>query len=165
MRHETEIARRHFVTHSSDGIGILKYPDDCFLGYVTENAILNHHVFTILHHFEMDMQSATGFPFCYFGSESHIITLFHRKCADDPFGEHKVIGCQTCRHRKEFDLVLFEDLSIKGEITHFVMTIFDLSANLCYQRHAFHAEIIEFSIGGGFVITLLVCSLEKSRII
>ena len=62
---------------------------------------------------------------------------------------------------QEFNLILFENLVIHGEITYFGVTVFNLATHLGNIQHAFFAEFLEFGERCGFMVTTLVGSLVQ----
>ena len=110
------------------------------------------------------MQSRTGFSGCDFRCKCNIITIFISQIANDPFGNHQLVGSIFSPNRQKFNFILFVYHSVQGEIAYFGMSVFDLSAGLCNISHALCAEIIKFSIGGRLMVAFLVGCRKHSTI-
>lgn len=59
---------------------------------VAEMAVLGHHVLTVFHYLEVDMKSASRFACGDLGGEGHVVPFLRSERADDPFGDHKIVG-------------------------------------------------------------------------
>ena len=112
----------------------------------------------------MDMQTGTCFSHRNFRSESDVVSILVSKVTDNPFGNHQLVGCLLGTYRQKFDFVLLVYLTVKGEITHFGMSVLNLSAGLCDISHAFGTEFVEFGIRSRLVITTLVGSREHPAV-
>lgn len=105
-----------------------------------------------------------AFPDVILRGKGHVKTLFSAQCADNPFGNHQMVGSLDCRHGEEFYLILLVDLTVYGEVPHLVVAVFDLTSGLSYQVHALYPEVVKLGKRCRFMISLLIRGMEKSRV-
>ena len=75
----------------------------------------------------MDVHARAGFAHGNLGSEGQRNAIFVSQLTHDPFGHHQLVDGIFNVKRQKFNLVLFVDLSSVCEVTHFGVTVFDLS--------------------------------------
>ena len=110
------------------------------------------------------MQARASLSGSNLGSKSDIVPMLVGKVADDPLGNHQLVGSILGIHGEELNLVLLIDHAINGKVTHLRVAILDLSASLSDVGHALSAELIELSIGSRLMVTLLVSSGKHTSI-
>ncbi len=92
------------------------------------------------------MQPGASFACCDFWRESHIESHLESEIADNPFGQHQLVGSFFGSNREEFDFVLLIVHPFKSEIADLGMAVFDAPAGLGYILHAFRPEFVELGI-------------------
>ena len=166
MRHEAEVGGRHLVAHGGDGVGIFQDAGDGFACNVAEASVgAEHHVVAVLHNLEVDVQAAAGLSGGDFRCEGNVVSHAGALCADNPFGYHQLIGGFDAGNGEELYLVLLVDTSVEGEVAHLVVSVLNLASGLCYEVHAGGTEVVEFGVGGRFVVTFLVAGGEEAVVV
>ena len=94
--------------------------------------------------------------------EGYVVVVFVCQVADNPLGNHQLIGRIGGLHGQELNLVLLVRHAIEREVAHLRVTILDLTTSLCDVSHALRAELVELGVGCRLVITLLVGCGEEA---
>ena len=158
MGNQTEVGGGVGVPESGQGGCKHHQTGNGFFRVIGEGTVLLHQVHAVFHHAEVDVQTGTGFTDGDLRGKRHIQTFLVSQVADDPFCHGQLFCCFLCVHGQKFDLVLFVDQTLEGEVPHFGVTVFDSAAGAGDIVHAELTEFTEFCVGSGFVIAFLVNS-------
>ena len=161
MGHQAQIGGGHLVAHGGDGRGVFQDAGDGAAGNVADAAVGDHEVAAILHDLEVDVEAGAGLAGGDLGREGDIIAELCAEGADNPLGDHEVVGGLHGGDGQELDLVLLEDLAVGGEVADLGVAVLDLSAGLGDEVHAAAAELVEVCEGRRLVVALLVGGLVE----
>ena len=118
MRHQTEVARRVLVAEGGDGRRHVHHAGNHAARCLREHAVLQHLVLAVLRHAHVDVQTAARLTRGNLRSERHVVALLVGQVADDPLGQHQLVGSLLHRHGQELYLVLLVGLAVEREVTH-----------------------------------------------
>ena len=109
----------------------------------------------------MDVETTARLACGNLRGEGHIQAVFVSEVADNPFGQHQLVGGILHVRNQELYFVLFVNLVIQREVAHFGVAVFDLAAHLSDIKHALGTELLELGERCGFMVTFLVGCLVQ----
>ena len=160
MRDKTEIRGRIFVTESRDTGCKLHHSGNHTTCIIAQTPVFHHHILAVFYHSHMDVETRTGFTCRNLWCESYVETVAISQIADDPFGNHQLIGRFLNFYGQEFDFILLINETVQCECSYFGMTVFDLTACTGDMLHTHCAEFVCLYIRSRLVISVLVNSRE-----
>ena len=120
MRHKAEIRSRILVAEGCQGRSQIHQAGNHSTRIVAQfSRIVEHEVLAVARDTHVNMEAGARFSGGDFRCKRHVEPFFVSQIADDPFGNHQLVGGFTHRHRQKFDLVLLVDQTVLREIAHF----------------------------------------------
>ena len=148
VRNETEVGGGVGITKGGEGGGAGHIASDSILGDGIQFTLGHHLVFAVFDNTGMDVEATACLAARNLGSEGHIKTIMVGEVADNPFGENELVGSILHVGNQKFDFILFINLIIEGEVTHFGVAVLDQTAHLRDVEHALGAELLKLGEGG-----------------
>ncbi len=159
--HQAEVGSGVGVAEGGDGGGQLHHAGNGAAGSAGQHAgIVQHTVLSVLDDAHVDVQARAGLSGGNLRGEGDVVAHLIGQVADNPLGNHQLVGRVLGLHGQELNLVLLVNHAVDGEVAHLGVAVLNLSAGLCDVGHALGAELVELGVWGRFVIALLVCGGE-----
>ena len=156
MGHQAEVAHGVLVAEGGDGGCQVHHAGNHPAGTLREHAAGQHLVLAVLHHAHVDVQARASLARGNLRGEGDVVAQLIAQVADNPLGQHQLVGSLLHGHGQELYLVLLVVLAVEREVAHLRVAVLNLSACLGDILHAARAEIAALGIGGRLVVAALV---------